>query len=102
MKESEPEVQNIRSPKSDRLEIREPERYFSGTRKANAVLCVICAALIMYIYFDKCDMPVEAKFIVVFVLAMLYLSAFFYWSTQQIIGFYAERVKRKATDKVSD
>ena len=99
----EPEVNNIRGPKPDRLEIRESDKPFVDNRDMCGVLCIICSALITYLLCDKSVIIWSNKAqLATVVTALIFFIAFMlFWLTQKIVRTCHIRAKRKADNKVS-
>lgn len=93
---TEPEVQNIRSCESDKP--------FLDNRDMCAFMCIICAALITYLLFDKeifrCNGLIPHALVIV---SLIYvIAAVLFWIAQKIVKTCQIKAKRKATDKVGD
>lgn len=95
---------NLKNPKADRLEVREPAKPMLDYRDMCGFMCIICAALITYLMFTGWNVVYYSRWqfygsIISFVFL---ISIALFWTTQTIIRFCNIRAKRKATDKVGD
>lgn len=100
---AEPEASNIRSTKTNRLEVREPEKPLFDNRDMVAFLCIVCAALITNVlsgYDWFADDGIRLVISIMFFILVISLGLFFI--TQKIVRACHVRAKRKATDRVSD
>lgn len=98
------ESMNIRTQKSDMLEVREPEKPMLDNRDMCGFMCIICAALITYLIFSNGQVPHYSKIQLggAIVCLIFIISVALFWTTQKIVRFCYKRAKRKATDKVGD
>ncbi len=85
---------NLKTPKADKP--------FFDNRDMCGFMCVICAALITYLFFTNGFVIYYSKWqlggtIVSFIFLV---SVVLFWSTQKIVRFCSKRAKRKADTKV--
>ena len=94
------ESMDIRSQKSDRLEVREPAKPMLDNRDMCGLMCIICAALITYLMFAAglvvCHTKLQLVGTVVSFIFVIAVALF--WITQKIVQFCHVRTKRKAQD----
>ena len=96
------EVTNIRSSKSNRLEVREPEKPMLDNRDMCGGLCIVCAALIAYILSEHIPYADEFQFNGTIVCIIAVISVILFWITQKIVWFCYKRAKRKAVGQAGD
>lgn len=98
------EATNMRSLKSDRLEVRATNKPLFDNRDMCGIMCIICAALITYLLFSNGQIVYYGKLqlagTIVSVIFAIFMALF--WLTQQIVKFCSRKAQRKATDKVGD
>lgn len=89
---------NLRSPK---VEVDKP---FLDNRDMCGFMCVICAALITYLFFTNGLVIYHSRWQLAGTIVSLIFLIFMvlFWTTQKIVRFCNRRAKRKATDKVGD
>lgn len=98
------EAENLRSPKSDRLEDREPDKPMLDNRDMCGIMCIICSVLITYFLFINGFIIYYTRIQLAGIIASVIFTIFIvlFWTTQKIVRICYKRAKRKATDKVGD
>lgn len=96
-------AKNLRKSNADRLEVaavKEPKKPMLDNKDMVAFLCIICAALMTYIFFDKSKVIIGSRIQLAFLVVVQigYIALFLYWTTQKIVRTCYFRAKRKAQD----
>lgn len=95
---TEPEVMELRSNKNI------PDKPMLDNRDMVAIMCIICSALITYLFIDKNEVIVggiiQLSFVIMVQIA--WQAVLMFWIAQKIVKFCHIRAKRKAVGQAGD